>query len=92
MFDRATAHLNLGNVYLAQGKVQEAEQEYKATLELRPEDDKAHNTLGITYATNGKFTEAITEFNRALQLNPYNVDAKKNLAISIRKAAAVGNK
>jgi Tfp pilus assembly protein PilF len=92
MFDRATAHLNLGNVYLAQGKVQEAEQEYKATLELSPENDKAHNNLGITYATNGKFTEAITEFNRALQLNPYNVDAKKNLAISIRKAAALGNK
>jgi hypothetical protein len=91
-FDRATAHLNLGNVYLAQGKGQEAEQAYKATLELRPEDDKAHNNLGISYATNGKFTEAITEFNRALQLNPYNVDAKKNLAICIRKAAALGNK
>jgi len=68
--------------------MQEAAREYRATLEIRPDHDKAYNNLGIVYSTTGQYPEAIEAFNRAIQLNPHNADARKNLAICIRNADA----
>jgi tetratricopeptide (TPR) repeat protein len=82
----------MGNVFLAQGQIPGAIREYNATLELRPDFDKAHNNLGIAFSAIGKYPEAIAAFQRAIQRNPYNVDARKNLAICIRKAEAAGYK
>ena len=91
-FERATAYFHLGNMYLAQGKAQEAIGEYNATLALRPDFDKAHNNLGIANSTIGKYPDAIAAFTRAIQLNPRNLEARKNLEICRKKAEASGKR
>jgi Flp pilus assembly protein TadD len=91
-FDRATAHFGLGNVFLAQGKAAEAIREYRSTVEVRPDHDKAYNNLGIAYSKTGNFPAAIEAFNRAIQWNPRNAEARKNLAICLQKTGTSGNR
>ena len=88
IFDRATAHFAMGNVFLGKGRSQEAIREFEAALELMPEHDRAFNNLGVAYSRLGRFSEAIRAFQRAIELNPYNDDARRNLALGIRDADA----
>ena len=58
----ADAHANLGNVLLAQGRLDEAAQRYQRALALKPDLAGAHNNLGIVLAAQGQFEEASRRF------------------------------
>ncbi|MES2767307.1 MAG: tetratricopeptide repeat protein [Bacteroidota bacterium] len=58
------------------GKIEEAVQLYKLSIELNPTPE-AHTFLGWAYSHEGDYTKAIEECNRAIELepgygNPYN--------------------
>ncbi len=73
----ATSLVSLGDVYLAEGKVDEAIQTYQQCLALtegtlgpdEPFVAIALNGLGRAYVAQGKYTEAEEQFRRAIRIN-----------------------
>ncbi len=75
--DVATAHINLGDAYKEEGKLQRSQLEYEKALELKPEHPIASKSLseiyysfGTSYLENKKYDNAIDAFNTVLKLNP----------------------
>lgn len=66
----AEAHLNLGVLYFAREKGDEAMALFKRALELRPDYPEAHTLLGMEYHYRGMYEEAIAEYQEALRLKP----------------------
>jgi tetratricopeptide (TPR) repeat protein len=75
------AHINLGNVLNAQGKLKEAIASYREALRLKPDDAGAHYNLGNTLKNQGELDEAIGSFQQALRLKPDFADAHNNLGL-----------
>lgn len=72
-------HKSLGQVYLQQKKLSDAEKTYRFILELAPSDSEAYFYLGNIYEEQGKRNEAIEEFKTALKFNPDYPDALNSL-------------
>jgi len=84
---RAAAHpdspfLCFASAWLAQrsGDPAAAEAQYRRTLELWPNDDRALNNLGNTLVQQGRNDEAITTYRKAIATNPRNPAAHFNIA------------
>jgi len=58
----------LGMVYVAVGKYDRAEEEYRKAVAMQPDYEYAHYRLGQLYATLGRREEAIAEFETVLRL------------------------
>ena len=72
-------HYNLGNVFLKQGKYEEAINQYKEALRINREHTEAHNNLGSVFLKQGKYQEAINQYKEALRINPDFAEAHYNL-------------
>jgi cytochrome c-type biogenesis protein CcmH/NrfG len=77
---QAEAHLLLGDVWLAEGHVPAALEQYKATALSRPKDPKIHDTIGRAYIAAKQYDRALDEFEQALSLDPNLVDALAGVA------------
>ena len=75
----ALYHANLGGVYLALGRVNDAVAQCRETVRLEPDNAEHHNRLGIAQRRQGQFDEAANCFAEALRLDPNHVDARCNL-------------
>lgn len=84
--DSVIARGNLGMVYGAEGRFEEAAEELRAGLELDPTRQELWNNLGLVYLKIGISSEAIKMFKSALNLNESYVDARFNLALAYRTA------
>jgi serine/threonine-protein kinase len=73
--DSAAAHNNLGSVLRLQGKLDEAEAEYRKAIDLDPKHAAAHYNLGHALCKQGKLDQAITECRKAIDLDPKDADA-----------------
>jgi Flp pilus assembly protein TadD len=67
---RITATLAVA--YDALGRHDQAQDLYRAALELRPEDVETLNNLGVSYTRAERFREAVYVFRGALTLRPEN--------------------
>jgi tetratricopeptide (TPR) repeat protein len=78
--DNARAHNDLGNAYLALGRLPEATTEFQAALRIYPDYMDAHYNLGgILAKTPAQWPEAISHLEAALQIDPDNADAHNAL-------------
>ena len=68
--DSKTARINLGNVYLAMGKIDEAFLEYEHSLTIDPHIKEARANLGVIYLTKGMTDRAISELKQSLAIDP----------------------
>ncbi len=64
--DSMTGHNNAGVALLAEGKFPEAEAEFRAALEVRPDSPMLWVNLGLTLRFQGRLDEARELFERAL--------------------------
>ncbi len=76
---------NLGIIFRAQNKFDEAIFCYQEALALNSDYAEANNNLGIIYQMQGKFEEATVYFQTALELQPNYVDAFYNLGAIYRQ-------
>ncbi|HEO72130.1 MAG TPA: serine protease [Candidatus Hydrogenedentes bacterium] len=73
---------NLGRVYLAQGRLDEAAKSFEQALEYAPDDASSHNDLGEACRRLGHFERAERHFRQALELRPGYIAARYNLALT----------
>jgi predicted O-linked N-acetylglucosamine transferase (SPINDLY family) len=73
------AMVNLGSVYEAWGRLDEAIAQYEHALQLQPTDALACNNLGVSYKQHHDFAAAQSWLQRAIELNPHYAEAYSNL-------------
>ncbi len=76
----ADAHVNLGRLLHAHGRLREAEAHYVAALVACPTDSTATFNLAVVLEDLGRFDDAIHRYQEAIELNPDCVDAYFNLS------------
>ena len=76
------AHRNFGAMLYFDGKIKEAEKEYKKSLEINPQEPMANNNLGVIYLQKKDFKKAISYFEKELQVNPYYDNAYFNSGLA----------
>ncbi|MBI1914048.1 MAG: tetratricopeptide repeat protein [Planctomycetes bacterium] len=81
--DNAGAHLNLGNAFKHQGKLEEAMTAYRQAIALKPKYFAAYYGLAFVFYYQGKLEEAIAELRRVIDLKPDFVDAHRNLGMAL---------
>ena len=82
--DYAEAHNDLGHVFQAQGKLDDAIDSHRRALELKPDYAEAHNNLGGAFHKQDKLEEAAACYERALELNPDYAEAHNNLGVALK--------
>jgi tetratricopeptide (TPR) repeat protein len=87
LFDHATkvtennylAYNNLGFALSAEGKTNEAMENYEKSLEINPDYPDALNNVGYALAGQKRFAEAIPHYEKALRFQPNQADVHDNL-------------
>jgi predicted Zn-dependent protease len=74
------AHNSLGVVYLRQGKLYPAAQEFQYACKLMPNQPEPRNNLGLVLEAVGKAEDAVAEYEKALAPQPDNPELIGNLA------------
>jgi Flp pilus assembly protein TadD len=82
-------HGLLGNLYLAQGRTNEAIAEYRRVIEWNPQLPIAHFNLGVACLQKGEEDEATFEFREAVRLNPNYAEAHADLGQQLLKKGEV---
>jgi Flp pilus assembly protein TadD len=92
--DLPEARFRLALGYESLGKREEAEAEYKKTVEAykkyfeqNRDDGEAHYALGQTYANLGQFSDAIREYREATKLKENDPDIYYDLGVAYTKLA-----
>ena len=75
------ANRNLGAMYYLDGKLDQAELEFKKALALNPSEEMAHNNLGLVYENRGQFDKSEAEYLEEIKINPFYDNAYYNLGI-----------
>lgn len=76
--ERAQAHADLGAVYLQQGRLDVALEEFSLASKIKPSYAAAYNGLGLVQAALGQDALAELNFKKAVQLEPLNSEARNN--------------
>jgi Flp pilus assembly protein TadD len=60
----------MGEAYLRQGKLREAEESLRQSIQLEPKNQFSHYLLGVVLAEAGRKPEATSVFRQARDLDP----------------------
>ncbi|MBZ0069505.1 MAG: tetratricopeptide repeat protein, partial [Thiobacillus sp.] len=77
--DKAEIHSNLGSVYQAMGRPQDAIAAYEVALKINPRLGVALNSLGSAYLAQGDFEQAERCYRQCLAPTPGDLQARPNL-------------
>jgi predicted O-linked N-acetylglucosamine transferase (SPINDLY family) len=78
-------YYNLGCIYNALNKLDDAGACYRKALAIKPDYADALNNLGNTLKAQGKLDEAITYYHKALAIKPDDTAAFTNLGITFKE-------
>jgi tetratricopeptide (TPR) repeat protein len=73
-------HLTLGNIYLKEGRLVEAERSYKQALAINPAYVDVYASLSNVYATQKRYQEAVVLLREGLRHNAQDYRLYNNLA------------
>lgn len=77
-------HNNLGNIYRALKRLDEAERSFRKALRLQPTLPQAHNNLGNVLLELGRLDEAEACYRKAVVIDPKYSNAHSNLGNTLR--------
>jgi len=72
-------HDAVGDLYLEDGRFDEAIVEYRASIALNPQSAPTHYNLGYALSARGRAADAIAELGEALRIDPDYAQAHNNL-------------
>ncbi len=78
--DNVEVYCDLGYSYYLQKRWQDAEENLRKAIALRPDLARAHNNLGLLLARSGRYEEAMVEFSQA---GCEEYEARVNLAFAL---------
>jgi tetratricopeptide (TPR) repeat protein len=81
----ARAHFNYGVALQQNGRLDEAEREYNATLRFDPNYVKVYINLGQLFVSKEKFDDAKSNYERAIQLEPGNGEIRSGYAYVLER-------
>lgn len=82
------AHNTLGNVRLAQGRIDEASAEYQLAAQAIPDEEVPYSNIATIFARRNQLQKAIDEYRMALGVNPNDSYTHAGLGIAL---ARLGN-
>jgi tetratricopeptide (TPR) repeat protein len=80
---------NLGNLSVEEGRLDDAADEFRRALRIKPDSVEAHSNLGNLLLRSGATSAAIEHFEAALGIAPRNVVTRTNLGIALFVAGRV---
>ena len=89
--EAADLHNNLGALYKAQRRFDEARAAYERALALSPQHVRAHNNMGLLYAELGDRGQAIAWYVQALELIPGDASARRLLGTTYYAAGRIAD-
>jgi Tfp pilus assembly protein PilF len=72
---------NQGNLFLGQGKFEDAIKVYRKVLAVKPDFAEVYNNMGVALQQQGKLDAAAECYQQALLINPAYPDAHQNLGL-----------
>ncbi|MEM8604986.1 MAG: tetratricopeptide repeat protein [Cyanobacteria bacterium P01_H01_bin.121] len=75
------SYINLGNLYLDQGKAAAAQQLYETVLTIDPDFSLGHYNLALSRKAQGDIQGAIAAYQTTLELDPEYANAHQNLGV-----------
>jgi lipoprotein NlpI len=75
------AHRNLGAMYYLDGRLDDAESEYKIAIALNPAEPMVHSNLGLIYMNKNRLPEAEDELRKEVAVNPTYENGYFNLGL-----------
>jgi tetratricopeptide (TPR) repeat protein len=88
--DNPEARYRLADLFMLEGKHQEAEAELRAALAREPRFAAARNKLGQGLEARGRHEEAIDEFREALKIDPAYAPARVSLGRALKAQGRLG--
>lgn len=79
--DFAGPHINLGLLHRKAGRLDEAEQAFRAAIERNARSATAWSELGVTLRMLGRFEEAAQAYEQAIAVDPDHAPAYRNLGV-----------
>ncbi len=76
----AAGHIDLGDLLFYQKDLDGAVAQFRAALQLEPDNFRAHQTLGDVFSSKKDYDGALSEYREALRLNPKDLDAERGVA------------
>lgn len=86
----AVTHVRLGQIYIAQGRWQEAEREFSLALTLDARDARALDGLASALYHRGMTVEAVELWKQALTLDPSDAEARYGLGRAYLQLSMLG--
>jgi len=77
------AHYRLGYAWNEAGRLDEALEQYRLSVEANPRYADAHNDIGLVLQKQGRAEEAIESYRRAVEIDPDHRVARGNLAYTL---------
>ena len=81
----AGVHIERGESYGRQGKLNEAIAEFEAALRIDPNCTDAHQNLGVAYTRQGRMEEAVREYEAAVRIDPSHTRAHFYLGLAYKR-------
>jgi protein O-mannosyl-transferase len=80
----ADARFNLGNIFQMKGKINEAVQEWKEALKIKPDYIEVYLTWAECLAGQGNLDDAIALYQKVLEIKPGTAEAHNKLGNALR--------
>ena len=82
-------YLILGNIFFEVGKLEEAINSYKKSIEIKPNFCSPYNNLGVAYEKKNQRDEAINCYKKSIEIDPNNADAYCNLGVTLKNKGQI---
>jgi len=82
----ALVQVNLGSIYQAEGRLEEAEAAYRRAIGIAPDRPGPHYNLGTILEATGRGEEAVAAYREAVRIDPQDPMALNNLGRSLLAA------
>ena len=79
-----------GIILKRNGRVEEAIDNYKKAISLKPDYVQAYNNLGVLYKDNKKYENAIKMFTKAREIQPDHQNSYYNLGLIKKEQGLLG--